>query len=322
MPTSYKHFSTDERECLLVMLTKKWTQSEMARELQRSESSISRELRRNRDEKGKYSPAKAADAYKQRRKKCGRPKKLNDPKLKKKVEERLEMKWSPEQIDGRFRLETGACQISYATIYRAYVNGEIHVSKNCFRRKRRPATPHNEEKRGRIHEYPSIHNRPKAAETKSEPGHWEGDTVRGAQRRGALATFADRKTKYLVAQVMKDRKAETLNRHAEIAFSGFPKSRKRTFTVDHGNEFFSYKDFEKRVGTKVFFADPYASWQRGLNENTNGLLRQYYPKGFDFLNLSQSDLDAIVFQLNTRPRKTLGFRTPFEIFFKKSLHLY
>ena len=121
---------------------------------------------------------------------------------------------------------------------------------------------------------------------------------------------------------MKDRKAETLNRHAEIAFSGFPKSRKRTFTVDHGNEFFSYKDFEKRVGTRVFFADPYASWQRGLNENTNGLLRQYYPKGYDFLNLSQSDLDAVVFQLNTRPRKTLGFRTPFEIFFKKSLHLY
>ena len=156
MPTSYKHFSTDERECLLVMLTKKWTQSEMARKLRRSESSISRELRRNRDEKGKYSPAKAADAYKQRRKKCGRPKKLNDPKLKKIVEERLEMNWSPEQIDGRFRLETGACQISYATIYRAYINGELYVPRNCFRRKRRPATPHNEEKRGRIHEYRSI----------------------------------------------------------------------------------------------------------------------------------------------------------------------
>ena len=129
MPTSYKHFSTDERESLLVMLTKNWTQSEMARELRRSESSISRELKRNRGKKGEYSPAKAADAYKQRRKNCGRPKKLNDPKLKKKVEERLEMNWSPEQIDGRFRLETGVCQISYATIYRAYVMEERPIDE-------------------------------------------------------------------------------------------------------------------------------------------------------------------------------------------------
>lgn len=322
MSTSYKHFSTEERESLLVMLTKNMKMSEIAKALGRSESTISRELKRNRSEDGSYSPSKATKAYYTRRTHCRRKRKLDEPHLRAAVEEKLKQYWSPEQIAGRLKLETGECRISYPTIYRAYNRGEIDVQKECFRRKRRPNTPHSTEKRGRIHDYRPINSRPKAADEKSQIGHWEGDTVRGALGKGVLSTFVDRKSKFLVSRLMPDRKASTLNLAAEAAFTGFPKSRKRSFTMDHGNEFFSHKDFEERIGTKVYFADPYSPWQRGLNENTNGLLRQYFPKKFDFLSISQSDLDRVVTQLNMRPRKSLGFRSPFEIFFHKSLHLY
>ena len=322
MSTSYKHFSTNERESLLVMLTKNLRQSEMAKALGRSESSISRELKRNRSEDGSYSPSRAENAYRARRRSCGRKRKLDDPELKAAVEENLKAYWSPEEIDGRRKLEEQKLLVSYQTIYRAYDRGELNVPKDCFRRKRRPNTPHDTEKRGRIHDYRSIHDRPKAADEKTQFGHWEGDTMRGALGKGAISTNVDRKSKFLVGALMWDRKASTLILATEKAFTGFPKSRKRSFTVDHGNEFFSHKEFEERLGTKVYFADPYSPWQRGLNENTNGLLRQYFPKKFDFHSITQQDLDAVVMQLNLRPRKSLGYRTPYEVFYNKILHLY
>lgn len=314
MSTSYTHFTTEEREKLLKFLAQGMKQIEIARELGRSRSSVSRELKRNSGEDGSYSAFQAEEKYRQRRKHCVRKRRLDDAELKNYVTDRLEEYWSPEQIDGRLKMQRSPLQISFATIYRAIYNGSLSIQKKCLRRGGRKPSPHAEETRGRLHGHKTIHERPKAADTRSQYGHWEGDTVRGAQGKGAAATFVDRRSGFLVAALMPDRKAKTLTEAVCTAFSAFPKSLLRSFTVDNGNEFFDYQNVEKRLDTRVYFADPYSSWQRGLNENTNGLLRQYFPKKCDFLAVSPQDFRAVLHSLNTRPRKRLGFRSPAECF--------
>lgn len=303
MSTSYTHFTTGEREKLLQFKAQGLKQIEIAQKLGRSRSSVSRELRRNSSPDGSYSAFQAEEKYRQRRKHCVRKRRLDDAELQKWVKERLLDYWSPEQIDGRLKKETGQVQISFATIYRAIHRGQLDIPRKCLRRGGRKPSPHKEETRGRLHGHKTIHERPKAADTRSQYGHWEGDTVRGAQGKGAAATFVDRRSGFLVAALMPDRKAKTLTEAVCTAFSAFPKSLLRSFTVDNGNEFFDYQNVEKRLGTRVYFADPYSSWQRGLNENTNGLLRQYFPKKCDFLAVSPQDFRAVLHSLNTRPRK-------------------
>lgn len=314
MSTSYTHFTTGEREKLLQFKAQGLKQIEIAQKLGRSRSSVSRELRRNSSPDGSYSAFQAEEKYRQRRKHCVRKRRLDDAELQKWVKERLLDYWSPEQIDGRLKKETGQVQISFATIYRAIHRGQLDIPRKCLRRGGRKPSPHKEETRGRLHGHKTIHERPKAADTRSQYGHWEGDTVRGAQGKGAAATFVDRRSGFLVAALMPDRKAKTLTEAVCTAFSAFPKSLLRSFTVDNGNEFFDYQNVEKRLDTRVYFADPYSSWQRGLNENTNGLLRQYFPKKCDFLAVSPQDFRAVLHSLNTRPRKRLGFRSPAECF--------
>ena len=314
MSTSYTHFTTEEREKLLEFRAQGLKQIEMARQLGRSRSSVSRELKRNSNENGSYSAFEAEKKYRQRRERCVRKRRLDDAELKELVRKKLLDYWSPEQIDGRLKREKGKVQISFATIYRAIHRGELDIPRKCLRRGGHKPSPHKEETRGRLHGHKTIHERPKAANTRSQYGHWEGDTVRGAQGKGAAATFVDRRSGFLVAALMPDRKAKTLTDAACAAFSALPQSLLRSFTVDNGNEFFDYLSLEKRLGTKVYFADPYRSWQRGLNENTNGLLRQYFPKKCDFLAVSPQDFQAVVYSLNSRPRKRLGFRSPAECF--------
>ena len=314
MSTSYTHFTTKEREKLLQFKAQGLKQIEIAQKLGRSRSSVSRELKRNSSEDGSYSAFEAEGKYRWRRKRCVRKRRLDNVELKKHVTEKLHDYWSPEQIDGRLKLEHSSFQISFATIYRAVHNGDLDIPKKCFRRGGRKPSPHKDETRGRLHGHKTIHQRPRAADTRSQYGHWEGDTVRGAQGKGAAATFVDRRSGFLVAALMPDRKAKTLTDAVCSAFSAFPPSLLRSFTVDNGNEFFDYQNVEQRLNTDVYFADPYCSWQRGLNENTNGLLRQYFPKKCDFLTVSLQDFQAVVHSLNTRPRKRLGFRSPAECF--------
>ncbi len=314
MRTSYTHFTTNEREMLLLFSDRGYSIREIGRRLNRSASSISRELRRNGRRDGSYSACQAQKAYQERRKQCVRKRKLDDPALKEHVKEKLLKCWSPEQIDGRLKLEKAKVRISFATIYRAIHSGQLEVSKKCLRRGGRKPSPHKEETRGRLHGQKTIHERPRSADTRAWFGHWEGDTVRGAQGKGVVATFVDRRSRFLVACLMPDRRAKSLTDAMCTAFDRFPPSLKRSFTVDNGNEFFGYRDVEDRLKTKVFFADPYHPWQRGLNENTNGLLRQYFPKKCDFLAISAQDLQAVVDALNLRPRKCLGFRSPAECF--------
>lgn len=314
MSTSYTHLTIDEREMLLIFLERGLGVREIARQLGRSASSVSRELARNRGRRRQYSAHAAQQAYQDRRRRCVRKRKLDDPERRQLVEEKLLLNWSPEQIDGRLKLKKSKLQVSYSTIYRAIHTKKLNVPSKCLRRGGHKPSPHSEETRGRLHGHKTIHQRPKGAENRSHFGHWEGDTVRGARGKGVGATFVDRKSGFLVAALMPDRKAKTLNAAMHEAFQGFPATLLRSFTVDHGNEFFGYAEIEADLGTKVFFADPYASWQRGLNENTNGLLRQYFPKKCDFLKVTPEQFRSVIDEVNDRPRKRLGFRSPREVF--------
>lgn len=322
MSTSYTHFTTEERESLLRFQTEGLKPSEMARRLKRSKSSISRELKRNTTPGERYSAIVAEEMYRQRRKKCVRKKLLEDPKRKEFVREKLEEYWSPEQIAGRLNVTGSPLRVSYSTIYRAIHLGQLKISKKCLRRKGRKISPHDEETRGRLHGHKTIHDRPRAADTRSQFGHWEGDTVQGARGKGAAATFVDRRSGFLVACRLPNRKAKVLTQAQCAAFAAFPPSLLRSFTVDNGNEFFDYQNMEQQLGTKEFFADPGCPGQRGLNENTNGLLRQYFPKKFDFFSISDLEFQAVITSLNHRPRKRLGFRSPAECFpLHRLLHL-
>lgn len=293
----------------------------IARQLGRDASSVSREIKRNSGATA-YSASRATQNYQKRRISCRRKRRLDDPLLQALVVEKLELNWSPEQISGRLELEQGGLRISYATIYRAWSQKLIPASlRKHLRRRGRAASPTETETRGRLHGYNSIHDRPDEAAQRTRLGDWECDTMRGALGKGCVATFVDRRSRLLMARRMPDRKSKTLLEAMEYLFSSLPSSLRRSFTCDHGNEFFCFREVEKSLGTTVYFADPYCPWQRATNENTNGLLRQYFPKKYDFLSLSDSALNDVLYLLNSRPRKCLGFHTPFEVFFSELLHL-
>jgi len=324
MCNPYQHLSIGEREAILVLSAQGLKTREIANQLGRSPSTISRELRRNTPSDEPYAPHAAQVLYALRRRRCKRTSRLDDTALAALVSEKLLLFWSPEQIAGRLAREQGRHVVSFVTIYRAIHRGTLSgISRACLRRRGRAYSPSEGETRGRLHGYRTIRERPLSAELRSCYGHWEGDTVRGALNKGCLATFVERKSRFLAAGLMPDRKAATMNGTMEAIFASFPASLRRSFTVDHGNEFFGYRQVEASMKTLVYFADPYSAWQRGLSENTNGLLRQYFPKKFDFRSVTQEDIDRVVALINHRPRKSLGFRTPAEVFpLHRLLHLH
>jgi IS30 family transposase len=160
----------------------------------------------------------------------------------------------------------------------------------------------------------SIKERPGEVAARSRFGDWEGDLVVGRKGRGAIATHVERKSRYLMATLLPDRKADSFNTSAIPVYQSLPTVLCQTLTLDNGKEFSQFKDLESKTGLSVYFADPYAAWQRGTNENTNGLLRFYFPKGTSFKRISAKTLQRAVDRLNNRPRKCLGYRTPQEVF--------
>jgi IS30 family transposase len=160
----------------------------------------------------------------------------------------------------------------------------------------------------------SIDQRPSIVDMRECFGDWEGDTLEGKKGSGGLATHVERKCRYLIAGKLPDKKAATMTRQSITSFRKTPRILRQTLPVDNGREFSNFKKLEKRTGLKVYFADPYAAWQRGTNENTNGLLRQYFPKGTDFRNIPEKDSAMVVKKLNNRPRKCLNYQTPHEVF--------
>ena len=313
----YTHLTIEEREKAMVLQQQGKGNNEIARELGRSPSSISRELRRNMGSDGSYSANRAQKQYVKRRKRCRRKPIFQNKTLAEYVIKRLNWQWSPEQIEGRAKLEKYPISFSFVSIYRAIAGRILPIALHKqMRIKSKKRSRKADDKRGKILDCLTIHDRPKSVEKRKSIGHWESDSVLGQRRTGSIGTHVERKTGFLVAFKMEDRKGDAFNAATVKAFEKIPRKYKKSFTVDRGVEFYSHKQLSKDTGMKVFFCDPYHPWQRATNENTNGLLRQYFPKGSSFADISHNLLQLVVDLINNRPRKRLGFRSPAEVFLK------
>lgn len=324
----YEHLSAEERGVIMVMRQQGCSVREVARSLRRSPSTVSRELQRNgvaacggaptgrpRRIQG-YDASTAGQRARRLRRKRRRMRKL-DPQgvLWHQVRSCLERKWSPQQIAG-----TLGC-VSHETIYTAIYampRGELRRELTSLlrqsRAKRRPRS-RGTDRRGRIPDLPSIHLRPPAANDRLLPGHWEGDFLKGAANRSAVGVLVDRSTLFLMLVKMDGCSAAAALDGFRRAFAPLPPELRQTLTYDQGKEMALHAQLAESTGLSIYFADPHSPWQRGICENTNGLLRQYLPKGTDLSALSQRQLDAIAWEMNTRPRASMGFRTPAEVFF-------
>lgn len=302
------HLTATERESILCLRARGYGIRKIAGALNRSPSTISRELQRNLV-KGAYSAHEAGKLYRLRRKRCRPAFKLENKGLRQILQSRLEEGWSPEQIKGRESLE-----VSVTTIYRAVKSGRLPFeARKHLRRKGKPyRRKTRQDGRGRIKDAVSIELRPREVEQRLEIGNWEVDTVLGKPGTGGLVTVVDRTSRLLLAAKIEDKTASAVQA-ALIRLLGGMEC--RSLTTDNGKEFARHKEVSAALGAPVYFAHPHSPWERGTNENTNGLIREYLPKGLDFREVRNDDVLRIVERLNNRPRKCLGFRTPNEAFF-------
>jgi IS30 family transposase len=226
--------------------------------------------------------------------------------------------WSPEQIVGRIELEQLEKPFCIATVYNN-ANKDKEISKLLPRKhnKYRRRADGNERKKQReeLSNMKSIEVRPKDIDLRSELGHWEGDTIIGKERTARILTHVERKTGYLVADLLQEVSSQIVRQQTIKRFKHMPKNKVKTFTYDRGTEFSDFEFVERELEISAYFANPYHSWERGTSENTNGLIRRYFPKGTYFGNLKKEQLKQVVRQINHRPRKRLGYRSPYEEFF-------
>jgi len=318
---SYVHFTASERRILDNLLRLSWSLRAIARAMKRSPSSISRELRRNSDKDG-YNPHLANLQYWERREQKYVKYKTGDEQLMACVIDKLKEGWSPEQIDGRFRHEdypnNKAMWISYESVYR-YIwddkrkGGTLHRYLRHSRRKYRKrgtGSRLNRQFPGRV----SIKERPAIVAEQGRFGDWEADTLYGRQRESSIVTIVERKSLFCAAAHTPGGTASSVNQGLLHSLLSIPKQILLTITVDNGKEWTSFKEIETRLNTSIYFARPYRAWERGINENLNGLLRQYLPRGTDLSSTTTEGLEQIVKRMNDRPRKKLKYRTPNEVF--------
>jgi IS30 family transposase len=313
---SYKHFTVSDREKLAIYLELGKERGWICEELKKDKSSLSREIKRN-SEGGKYSLLIAEEKARNRRSKANSGFRETDGKMMLEIKARLEQKESPKQLSGRMKKE-GKESLSHETIYKMIYQNHEEMGEftDCLRQRRRKRRKRGlkKQKRVLIPNRKGIEERPKIEGI----GHWEGDTVIGKNHKGAIGTFVDKKSKYFIACLLKGKKPDELNEGTKKAFSGIEPEKLKTFTFDNGLEFFRHTELMEALKAESYFANPYHSWERGLNEHTNGLLRQYFPKKTDFSKISEKDLALAVRQINNRPRESLDYQTPFEVFFKIS----
>ena len=259
--------------------------------------------------------------------KCGRKRKLDCKILQSIVESKINLQWSPEEIDFRLRRERRQTVVSYNTIYRSIYREEFNVGNRLGSRKLRGKgmkrkTKDHVETRGKISISHTIHNRPVEANERLELGHIEVDTVEGSKGKACVVTLADRVSRYLwIGKVDAKKTQFVIDKMIEL-LSPLGEEYCKTVTADRGKEFSHHQRLTDALdGVPVYFADPHSPWQRGTNENTNGLLREYMPKGFDITDTSESTIQTWANLLNHRPRKCLNWRTPYEVMFEQEVSL-
>ena len=316
---SYRQLTLSERYHISALLKQGLSQKEIAEEIGVSPSTISRELRRNGSEKGYDAEHAQTQTFLRHRKK--RKHTIWTPSAERYVREKLKLDWSPEQISGRMKLERGYT-ISHETIYR-YIYANKHNGGRLYKHLRHKNKKYHKrgytyDNRGILKNRTMIDKRPKIVEKKRRIGDWEIDTVIGKGHQGVLVTAVDRHSKFTLI-------APASSKHAEVVSKTLlrllepVKPITKTITSDNGKEFAFHESIAEKLKAGFYFANPYHSWERGLNEHTNGLIRQYLPKERSFTDLTQKEVTMIQNRLNHRPRKILGFKTPYEVFFSKML---
>jgi IS30 family transposase len=316
---SPRRLSFSEREEIFVGIGRGASDSEIARELGRHRSTVGREIARGGGRK-RYRPSEAERTAWHLAKRPKVRKLAARPELLATVEAGLRARWSPQQISARLKLDhpgQEVMRISHETIYRSlYVQsqGELRRELTAALRTGRSGrrSRGRAETRGRIVGMVSIAERPPEADDRRVPGHWEGDLIIGAGNRSAIATLVERQTRYVLLARLPGRTSPTVVDALRERISALPAHLLKSLTWDQGAELAAHQRFTEHTGIQVYFCDPHSPWQRGSNENTNGLLRQYLPRSTDLAEHTQTDLDQIAAELNGRPRKTLDWNTPAE----------
>lgn len=322
----YRRLAISEREEISRLLAAGLSQSEIGRRIGRSTSTIWREIVRNLGMKGYRAFLAERKAFRKsssRRK--GKSRLAKEHHLRQYVLEGLQREWSPREIQKRLKMEYPSdmsMRISHEAIYRyIYVLPRGELKKTIIqslRQEHNYRRKHKEEKilekRGRITDMLSIEERPKEVEDRTVPGHWEGDLILGKHKRTALGTLVERVTRYtILVPIGRKKDAVSVRKAYARAFKTIPAELKKTLTYDQGREMWGHKQFTIDTGIKVYFAHPASPWERGTNENTNGLVRQYFPKGTDFSKISYYQIKRAQRRLNDRPRAVLEYYKPDEV---------
>jgi transposase, IS30 family len=312
---SYTQLTREQRYQIYALMKAGHHQTFIASVIGCHRSTVSRELRRNRGGRG-YRPKQAHEMAVARQRAADRPRIAEQTW--RRIEALLRQEWSPEQVAGRLKLE-GRPAASHEAIYQhIYADkrrgGTLHLSLRCRKVRRKRYGTHS--RRGQIPNRVCIEARPAVVEAKRRLGDWEADTIIGRGHQSALVSLTERKSKLTLLRKVERRSADEVAR-ASLALLGPLADKVHTITSDNGKEFAHHERIAAGLGARFYFAHPYASWERGLNENTNGLVRQYFPKKHDFTTVTDAEVARVTQRLNDRPRKTLGFRTPNEVFFKQ-----
>ena len=317
----YQQLTKDERYQIKACLQIDMKQVDIAKLLKRSPATISREIKRNTGKRG-YRPKQANDQATMRRLTAEKSIKLTN-ELKQDIVKLIKQELSPEQVCD-YLITHGKTKLHHETIYRMLLQDKCDGG-TLYKHLRHLHKSHRKrygsyERRGRIKNAVSIEQRPAIVDSRSRIGDWEGDTVIGKDHKSAIYTLVDRKSLYTVIVKLNGKNATELADKTIKALE--PISNKiHTITYDNGLEFAEHERMAKALDADIYFAHPYSSWERGINENTNGLIRQYFPKGTDFNKVTNSQIEFVMNRLNTRPRKTRGGKQPVELFLGKAVDL-
>lgn len=316
--THHTQITDKDRTELSALIRGGLMQKEIAKILGKDPSAISKEIKRNKGKDGKYHAGKAKQKLRQRRKKANKRFKKIQGKLRRHVVSKLKLYWSPEQIAGRLKKEQGKALLCHETIYQFVYEERPDLAKylRCQRGKykHRYGTVKREKDREEIKKR-RIDSRPKIIEKRKRIGDWEGDTLGSKPgMKPSILTHVERKTGFLLADRIDNKTAEHVREITVKRFNSIPREKRRTCTYDNGSEFSEFELIERFAKIMIYHAYPYHSWERGSNENTNGLLRQFFPKEANFNLVTQNQVDKATGLINNRPRKRLAYSSPSELF--------
>lgn len=320
MPKPYKHLSQEEREIIANLLSEGSSLGDIAKAVGRNKGTISRELKRNcPPERRRYVPCRAHARACERKTNANTHERLKNALVRQYVKDGLAEGWSPEQISGRIQIDHPGQFIHHEAIYQYVYHPQnpdrlemIQLLRRAHRKRRNKSIGRKVRKTTIPNRIP-IEDRPKSVESRRHAGHWEGNSLISRKSKVALNTLVERKSRLVLITKLSRKSADETNRAVINRLKKLPARGRQTLTLDNGTENAKHEQLSAKLGIKCYFARPYASWERGSNENANGLIRWYLPKGTDFCRITPEQIARVEHLLNSRPRKCLGYKTPLEV---------